>query len=131
MRCPAEDGSNARQAKRGERKRARVMKPSSDDDGGGAEDCGPAAEDEQCSARGGAGDRAEAVGDHLSAARMVYATLLERLGLKGFRYSPLGLRDGMLAQMLAEVDLRARVHARSRRSAGRACWRCAGGTAWI
>jgi exopolyphosphatase/guanosine-5'-triphosphate,3'-diphosphate pyrophosphatase len=41
---------------------------------------------------------------------LVYAGLLERLQLKGFRYSPLGLRDGMLAQMLAEVDLRAAVH---------------------
>jgi exopolyphosphatase/guanosine-5'-triphosphate,3'-diphosphate pyrophosphatase len=41
---------------------------------------------------------------------LVYATLLERMGLKGFRYSPLGLRDGMLAQMLAEVDLRGLVH---------------------
>jgi exopolyphosphatase / guanosine-5'-triphosphate,3'-diphosphate pyrophosphatase len=40
----------------------------------------------------------------------VYASLLDRLGLKGFRYSPLGLRDGMLAQMLAEVDLRTSVH---------------------
>src|SRR5271154_4175399 len=41
---------------------------------------------------------------------LVYANLLERLGVKGFRYSPLGLRDGMLAQMLAEVDLRTSVH---------------------
>ncbi len=41
---------------------------------------------------------------------LVYASLLERMGLKGFRYSPLGLRDGMLAQMLGEVDLRASVH---------------------
>jgi exopolyphosphatase / guanosine-5'-triphosphate,3'-diphosphate pyrophosphatase len=41
---------------------------------------------------------------------LVYASLLERLGLKGFRYSPLGLRDGVLAQMLAEVDLRTSVH---------------------
>ena len=40
----------------------------------------------------------------------VFASLLERMGLKGFRYSPLGLRDGMLAQMLADVDLRASVH---------------------
>ena len=40
----------------------------------------------------------------------VYAALLERFHLKGFRYSPLGLRDGMLAQMLGEVDLRAAVH---------------------
>ena len=40
----------------------------------------------------------------------VYATLLERFKLPGFRYSPLGLRDGMLAQMLGEVDLRAEVH---------------------
>jgi exopolyphosphatase / guanosine-5'-triphosphate,3'-diphosphate pyrophosphatase len=41
---------------------------------------------------------------------LVYASLLERMGQKGFRYSPLGLRDGMLAQMLAEVDLRTSVH---------------------
>jgi exopolyphosphatase/guanosine-5'-triphosphate,3'-diphosphate pyrophosphatase len=41
---------------------------------------------------------------------LVYAHLLEQMGLKGFRYSPLGLRDGILAQMLAEVDLRASVH---------------------
>lgn len=40
----------------------------------------------------------------------VYAELLERLKLSGFRYSPLGLRDGMLAQMLADVDSRASVH---------------------
>ncbi len=40
----------------------------------------------------------------------VYATLLERMELKGFRYSRLGLRDGMLAQMLAETDTRASVH---------------------
>jgi exopolyphosphatase/guanosine-5'-triphosphate,3'-diphosphate pyrophosphatase len=42
----------------------------------------------------------------------VYANLLERFGLPGFRYSPLGLRDGLLAQMLAEVDLRTEVHQR-------------------
>ncbi len=42
----------------------------------------------------------------------VYATLLERFGFKGFRYSPLGLRDGMLAQMLGEADLRTEVHAK-------------------
>ena len=41
---------------------------------------------------------------------LVYASLLERFGLRGFRYSPLGLRDGMLAQMLGEVDLRGSVH---------------------
>jgi exopolyphosphatase/guanosine-5'-triphosphate,3'-diphosphate pyrophosphatase len=40
----------------------------------------------------------------------VYAALLERMGLKGLRYSRLGLRDGMLAQMLAETDTRASVH---------------------
>jgi exopolyphosphatase/guanosine-5'-triphosphate,3'-diphosphate pyrophosphatase len=40
----------------------------------------------------------------------VYASLLERTGAPGFRYSSLGLRDGMLAQMLGEVDLRASVH---------------------
>src|SRR5712692_4912329 len=34
----------------------------------------------------------------------VYAGLLERCKLLGFRYSPLGLRDGLLAQMAAESD---------------------------
>jgi exopolyphosphatase/guanosine-5'-triphosphate,3'-diphosphate pyrophosphatase len=41
---------------------------------------------------------------------LVYAHLLERMGLRGFRYSPLGLGDGILAQMLGEADLRASVH---------------------
>ncbi|HVB40235.1 MAG TPA: Ppx/GppA phosphatase family protein [Terriglobales bacterium] len=36
----------------------------------------------------------------------VYAELLTRLGLPGFRYSPLGLRDGVLAQMAAEPRFR-------------------------
>ena len=40
----------------------------------------------------------------------VYASLLERMELKGFRYSPIGLRDGVLAQMLADTDTRASVH---------------------
>jgi exopolyphosphatase / guanosine-5'-triphosphate,3'-diphosphate pyrophosphatase len=40
----------------------------------------------------------------------VYAMLMERLELKSFRYSPAGLRDGMLAQMLSDVDVRASVH---------------------
>ncbi len=34
----------------------------------------------------------------------VYHELLERLRLKGFRYSPLGLRDGILSQMAADYD---------------------------
>jgi exopolyphosphatase / guanosine-5'-triphosphate,3'-diphosphate pyrophosphatase len=34
----------------------------------------------------------------------VYHELLDRLHLKGFRYSPLGLRDGILAQMSADYD---------------------------
>jgi exopolyphosphatase/guanosine-5'-triphosphate,3'-diphosphate pyrophosphatase len=40
----------------------------------------------------------------------VFAELLESFSLDGFRYSPLGLRDGILAQMLAELDARAAVH---------------------
>ena len=44
------------------------------------------------------------------AGAQVYAELLESFGLKGFRYSPLGLRDGVLAQMLAEQDARAMAH---------------------
>ncbi|MDP9158684.1 MAG: Ppx/GppA family phosphatase [Acidobacteriota bacterium] len=34
----------------------------------------------------------------------VYSEILERCQLLGFRYSPLGLRDGLLAQMAAEYD---------------------------
>jgi exopolyphosphatase/guanosine-5'-triphosphate,3'-diphosphate pyrophosphatase len=40
----------------------------------------------------------------------VFAEMLESFGLAGFRYSPLGLRDGILAQMLAEQDARATAH---------------------
>ncbi|MFZ0272941.1 MAG: Ppx/GppA phosphatase family protein [Acidobacteriaceae bacterium] len=40
----------------------------------------------------------------------VFAEILEAFGLPGFRYSPMGLRDGILAQMLAEQDPRASVH---------------------
>jgi len=36
----------------------------------------------------------------------VFAMLLETAGLSGFRYSPLGLRDGLLAQMAADYDRR-------------------------
>src|SRR6478736_1900684 len=38
------------------------------------------------------------------AGAVVYAELLERCQLAGFRYSPLGLRDGQLAQMAADYD---------------------------
>lgn len=44
------------------------------------------------------------------AGAQVFAELLESFGLKGFRYSPLGLRDGILSQMLAEQDARAAAH---------------------
>jgi exopolyphosphatase/guanosine-5'-triphosphate,3'-diphosphate pyrophosphatase len=37
----------------------------------------------------------------------VYAELLERCHLAGFRYSPLGLRDGILAQMMLDHGTRA------------------------
>jgi exopolyphosphatase/guanosine-5'-triphosphate,3'-diphosphate pyrophosphatase len=40
----------------------------------------------------------------VAAGAIVYAELLERCQLRGFRYSPLGLRDGLLAQMAAEHD---------------------------
>lgn len=36
----------------------------------------------------------------------VFATLMETGRLSGFRYSPLGLRDGLLAQMAADYDRR-------------------------
>jgi exopolyphosphatase/guanosine-5'-triphosphate,3'-diphosphate pyrophosphatase len=38
------------------------------------------------------------------AGAVVYATLMERCRLRAFRYSSLGLRDGLLAQMAAEYD---------------------------
>jgi exopolyphosphatase/guanosine-5'-triphosphate,3'-diphosphate pyrophosphatase len=44
------------------------------------------------------------------AGTQVYAELLESFGLQGFRYSALGLKDGILAQMLAEQDARAMAH---------------------
>ena len=44
------------------------------------------------------------------AGAVVYAELLESFGLAGFRYSDLGLRDGILGQMLAEKDDRATAH---------------------
>jgi exopolyphosphatase/guanosine-5'-triphosphate,3'-diphosphate pyrophosphatase len=44
------------------------------------------------------------------AGTQVFAVLLESFGLEGFCYSPLGLRDGILAQMLAEQDARATAH---------------------
>lgn len=40
----------------------------------------------------------------------VYAQVLERCSIPGFRYSPLGLRDGLLAQMAAEYDRHTRSH---------------------
>ena len=44
------------------------------------------------------------------AGAMAFAEFLESFGLEGFTYSPLGLRDGILAQMLAEQDARAIAH---------------------
>lgn len=40
----------------------------------------------------------------------VYAYLLDHCAIPAFRYSPLGLRDGLLAQMAAEYDRRTRSH---------------------
>jgi exopolyphosphatase / guanosine-5'-triphosphate,3'-diphosphate pyrophosphatase len=40
----------------------------------------------------------------ICAGAVVYSQLLERCHLAGFRYSPLGLRDGILAQMAADYD---------------------------
>ena len=40
----------------------------------------------------------------------VYTVLLEHFSLVGFRYSDMGLRDGILAQMLAEQDPRTSAH---------------------
>lgn len=40
----------------------------------------------------------------------VYAELLDRLALPGFQYSPAGLRDGILALMIAEKDANTSAH---------------------
>jgi exopolyphosphatase / guanosine-5'-triphosphate,3'-diphosphate pyrophosphatase len=40
----------------------------------------------------------------------VYAQILDACNLKSFRYSPLGLRDGILAQMAADYDRHTRSH---------------------
>ncbi|MFC6644024.1 Ppx/GppA phosphatase family protein [Granulicella cerasi] len=48
--------------------------------------------------------------DIIAGGALVYASLLERMGLPGFRYSPLGLRDGILAAMLADVDVKTSAH---------------------
>ena len=40
----------------------------------------------------------------------VFSEVLEQFSLPGFRYSPMGLRDGILAQMLAEQDPKASIH---------------------
>jgi exopolyphosphatase / guanosine-5'-triphosphate,3'-diphosphate pyrophosphatase len=40
----------------------------------------------------------------------VFSEILETFSLPGFRYSPFGLRDGLLVQMLAETDRRASGH---------------------
>ena len=44
------------------------------------------------------------------AGAQVFAELMESFSLPGFRYSPLGLRDGILTQMLAAQDDRAAAH---------------------
>lgn len=44
------------------------------------------------------------------AGAIVYAEVLERCGLRSFRYSPLGLRDGVLAQLAADYDKDTRSH---------------------
>jgi exopolyphosphatase/guanosine-5'-triphosphate,3'-diphosphate pyrophosphatase len=63
--------------------------------------------DEQRAAIQGIGPRRSEI---IVGGAFVYVLLMERFGLKSFRYSALGLRDGILAQMLGDVDLRASVH---------------------
>ncbi len=70
-------------------------------------DCMVKMRDEQRAAVPGIGPRRSEI---IVGGALVYASLMERFGLKTFRYSALGLRDGMLAQMLGDVDLRASVH---------------------
>jgi exopolyphosphatase / guanosine-5'-triphosphate,3'-diphosphate pyrophosphatase len=44
------------------------------------------------------------------AGAQVYSAVLEHFALPGFAYSQLGLRDGILSQMLAEQDPKAAIH---------------------
>jgi exopolyphosphatase/guanosine-5'-triphosphate,3'-diphosphate pyrophosphatase len=44
------------------------------------------------------------------AGAMVFAEVLQLCGLRSFRYSPLGLRDGVLAQLAADYDEGTRSH---------------------
>ena len=81
-------------------------------------------------AGGGAGDWAAALGDYRGGRARVCGNA-GGVRAAGFRYSPLGLRDGILAQMLAEQDSRASVHRSSSASAGRRSRRRAGATASI
>ena len=62
---------------------------------------------EQRAAVAGIGPRRSEI---ISGGAQVFASLLERMHLKGFRYSRLGLRDGVLAQMLADADVRTSAH---------------------
>jgi exopolyphosphatase/guanosine-5'-triphosphate,3'-diphosphate pyrophosphatase len=43
---------------------------------------------------------------------LVFAELMTQYGLPSFQYSPLGLRDGLLAQMAADADIATREHRR-------------------
>jgi len=56
----------------------------------------------------------EAGRDYCCPAPRSTRSCLRASGWRGSRYSPLGLRDGILAQMLAEQDARAKVHVRIR-----------------
>lgn len=67
----------------------------------------PKMTDEERSRLPGVGPRRSEI---IVAGAEVYAQVLEHFGLAGFRYSPLGLRDGILAQMLAEQDTHTTAH---------------------
>jgi exopolyphosphatase/guanosine-5'-triphosphate,3'-diphosphate pyrophosphatase len=60
--------------------------------------------------RGGVAGIGPRRADIIAGGAQVYAAILERLQLKGFRYSALGLRDGILEQMLGDVDVRTTAH---------------------
>lgn len=56
---------------------------------------------EQRQSRKGIGPRRAEI---VVAGAWVFAELMSRCGIENYRYSPLGLRDGLLAQMAAEFD---------------------------
>jgi exopolyphosphatase/guanosine-5'-triphosphate,3'-diphosphate pyrophosphatase len=71
-----------------------------------AEELADQAKQERAAIQGIGPKRAEII----VAGAAVYAEFMQRFGLRSFRYSPLGLRDGLLAAMAADYDRGSKSH---------------------